>query len=88
LATMDTQSLYSCGFLGLSRSDSAWLREADFRHLLPVCCPGWAAASPVEQPLCSWTAPQDRLKRPRPVREGTEHASASVRSCSNPYCDV
>ena len=45
LTTMDAQSLYSCGFSGLSRRDSAWLGEADLRRLLPVCCPAgrWSA---------------------------------------------
>jgi hypothetical protein len=37
---MDAQSLYSCRFPGFSLFDSAWLSEADFRRLLPVCCPG------------------------------------------------
>src|SRR5919201_4103894 len=40
LTTMHAESLYSWGFSGFSRSDSAWLSEADFRRLLPVCCPG------------------------------------------------
>jgi hypothetical protein len=40
LATMDARSLYSCGFASLRRFDFAWLSEADFRRLLPVCCPG------------------------------------------------
>jgi hypothetical protein len=39
LTTMDAESLYSCGFLGFSRFAAAWLSEADFRRLLPVCCP-------------------------------------------------
>jgi hypothetical protein len=26
---------------GLSGFDSAWLSEADFGRLLPVCCPEW-----------------------------------------------
>jgi hypothetical protein len=38
LATMDAESPYSCGLASFSRSDSAWLREVDFRRLLPVCC--------------------------------------------------
>ena len=37
---MDAQSLYSCGFPASRRFLSAWLSEADFRRLLPVCCPG------------------------------------------------
>ena len=41
LTTIDAESLYSCGFAGLSRFDSAWLSEADFGRLLPVCCPEW-----------------------------------------------
>jgi len=36
---MDAESLYSCGFAGLSGFDSAQLREAAFGRLLPVCCP-------------------------------------------------
>jgi hypothetical protein len=39
LTTMDAESLYSCGFSESSRCDSAWLSEADFRRLLPDCCP-------------------------------------------------
>src|SRR6266511_3813761 len=39
LATMPAQSLYSCGFPRFSRVSSAWLSEADFTRLLPVCCP-------------------------------------------------
>jgi hypothetical protein len=37
LATIDLQSLYSCGFLGFSPTHSAWLSEADFvaARLLP-----------------------------------------------------
>jgi hypothetical protein len=38
---MDAESLYSCGFAGLSGFDSAQLREAAFGRLLPVCCPEW-----------------------------------------------
>jgi hypothetical protein len=41
LATIDAESLYSCGLPSLGRFDSALLSEADFRRLLPVCCPGW-----------------------------------------------
>ncbi len=40
LATIDAVSLYSCGFSALLRLDSAWLSEAVFGRLLPVCCPG------------------------------------------------
>jgi hypothetical protein len=43
LTTMDAESLYSCGFSANSRCDSAWLGEADFRRLLPVCCPRFAS---------------------------------------------
>src|SRR6266498_317807 len=39
LTTIDAQSLYSCGLSRVPRSDSAWLSEAVFRGLLPVCCP-------------------------------------------------
>ncbi len=38
-ATMDAESLYSCGFSGFRGFDAAWLSEADFSRLLPVCCP-------------------------------------------------
>ena len=41
MTTIDAESLYSCGFPDLSRFDSAWLSEAGFRRLLPVCCPSW-----------------------------------------------
>jgi len=40
LTTIDAESLYSCGFWSFRRFDSAWLSEASFRRLLPVCCPG------------------------------------------------
>jgi hypothetical protein len=40
LATIDAQSLYSCGLPDFSRRDSAWLSQADLGRLLPVCCPG------------------------------------------------
>jgi hypothetical protein len=33
-------SHYSCAVSASSRRDSAWSSEADFRRLLPVCCPG------------------------------------------------
>jgi hypothetical protein len=53
LTTTDAQSLYSCDFSGFPRSDFAWLSEADFRRLLPGCCPkpcfadpGYAASEP------------------------------------------
>src|SRR6266540_2036704 len=36
LATMDAQSLYSCGFRGSRPFHSAWLSEAGFRRLVPV----------------------------------------------------
>src|SRR6266542_6299546 len=39
LTTMDAQSLYSCGFPGFRPRAFAWLSQADFRRLLPVCCP-------------------------------------------------
>jgi hypothetical protein len=42
LTTIDAESLYACTLPSLRRSDSALLSEADFRRLLPVCCPGWA----------------------------------------------
>jgi hypothetical protein len=45
LATMDAQSLYSCGFPGSRRTLSAWLSEAGFRRLLPVCCPRQRSSS-------------------------------------------
>lgn len=35
LTTIAAESLYSCGFLGSSRFDSACLSEADFSRLLP-----------------------------------------------------
>jgi hypothetical protein len=40
LPPMDAGSLHSCSFSSFSRFASAWLSEADFRRLLPVCCPG------------------------------------------------
>jgi hypothetical protein len=40
LTTLDAESVYSCGFSGSSRVDSAWLREVDFQpfaaRLLPA----------------------------------------------------
>jgi hypothetical protein len=33
--------LYSCGLDGFFGFRSAWLSGADFRRLLPVCCPRW-----------------------------------------------
>jgi hypothetical protein len=39
LTTIDAESLYSCAFPGSRRILSAWLCEAGFRRLLPVCCP-------------------------------------------------
>jgi hypothetical protein len=50
LTTIGAQSLYSCGFAGLARFDSAWLSEADFTRLLPVCCPARASGRSAGSP--------------------------------------
>jgi hypothetical protein len=49
LATMHAESLYSRGFASLRRFDFAWLSEAEFRRLLPVCCPASASLKYVER---------------------------------------
>jgi hypothetical protein len=49
LTTIDVQSLYSCRSRAIRPPALAWLSEADFRRLLPVCCPSRL----VGQALCS-----------------------------------
>jgi hypothetical protein len=70
LATMDAESLYSCGSSGFSRLDSAWLSQTDFRRLLPVCCPGWSGK---------------RVRRAS-VRSRARHRTANVLRSGAPPC--
>ena len=72
---MEAESLYSRGFSGSSLSDSAWLSQADFRRLLPVCCPGWTTAVGTlrrRQPLpaAGRDAVDGARHRSRPRRQG------------------
>src|SRR5262249_60284064 len=39
LTTIGVESLYSCGFAAFWPPACAWLSQAEFRRLLPVCCP-------------------------------------------------
>jgi hypothetical protein len=62
LATIDALSLYSCGFAGFSWFDSAWLGEAVFRRLLPVCCPGSAVQESGSRPSATARRPREWLR--------------------------
>src|SRR5215211_2696832 len=53
---MAAESLYPCGLSGFSRPDSAWLSEAGFRRLLPVCCPSGDGLRP-SPPKRFWRPP-------------------------------
>src|SRR5918995_10470 len=76
-------------FRALRRSDSAWLSEADFRRLLPVCCPDAARARPSAE--CAGR-PSARLLEPvsaveqaiRSLREWR----ASVDGCQSSLFDL
>jgi hypothetical protein len=57
--------------LALSRSDPAWLSEADFRRLLPVCCPGWTSARGLQPPTPSFQAASSMFWAHRPASNGT-----------------
>src|SRR5215210_9204135 len=62
--TIDAQSLYPCGVSRPSRWDSAWISEAVFRRLLPVCCPGWAARVLQNNRSAAGPPPAHQLVRP------------------------
>jgi hypothetical protein len=79
LTTIDAES-YSCAFLVSRPSHSAWLCQADFACLLPVCCPG----SPPLRGRAAFVCGSNRSlggadQRPPPYHGGSQGSLAYTR---------
>jgi hypothetical protein len=91
MTTTGAESLYSCGFLGSSRFDPAWLSYPDFRRLLPGRFPVRVpSASPGSVLIvrgyrlgpATWAAALVRAIHDRLIHEVVERALSSSPSAS------